>query len=100
MRNTAIVSNTEIDGRTLYYTFISGARKILENQAELNRINVFPVRDGDTGTNLASTLRSVIETIHPDRSYKITADLIAEATLISARGNSGIIFAQFIWGYE
>jgi len=88
----------EIDGRRLYYTFIAGAKKILENQIELNKINVFPVNDGDTGTNLASTIRSVIDSIHPNRSYKVTADLIAEATLVNARGNSGIIFAQFMYG--
>lgn len=87
-----------MDGRNLYYTFIAGAKKVIEHQVELNRINVFPVNDGDTGTNLASTIRSVIESIHPDRSYKITADRIAEATLINARGNSGIIFAQFFYG--
>jgi DegV family protein with EDD domain len=88
----------EMDGRNLYYTFIAGARKVIEHQIELNRINVFPVNDGDTGTNLASTIRSVMESIHPDRSYKVTADRIAEATLINARGNSGIIFAQFFYG--
>ncbi|HVN58145.1 MAG TPA: DegV family protein [Bacteroidales bacterium] len=88
----------ELDGRSLYYTFIAGARKVLANQIELNRINVFPVNDGDTGTNLASTIRAVIESLHPHRSYKITADRIAEATLMNARGNSGIIFAQFFYG--
>ncbi len=95
MKNTTL---SEIDGRRLYYTFIAGAKKILENQIELNKINVFPVNDGDTGTNLASTIRAVIDSIHPDKSYKITADLIAEATLVNARGNSGIIFAQFMYG--
>jgi len=88
----------KMDGRNLYYTFIAGAKKVIENQIELNRINVFPVNDGDTGTNLASTIRSVIESIHPHRSYKITLDRIAEATLLNARGNSGIIFAQFFYG--
>lgn len=88
----------ELDGRSLYYTFIAGARKVIAHQIELNRINVFPVNDGDTGTNLASTIRAVIESLHPDRSYKITADRIAEATLMNARGNSGIIFAQFFYG--
>ncbi len=87
-----------MDGRNLYYTFIAGAKKVIENQVELNKINVFPVSDGDTGTNLASTIRSVIESLHPHRSYKITADRIAEATLMNARGNSGIIFAQFFYG--
>lgn len=87
-----------MDGRNLYYTFIAGAKKVIEHQVELNKINVFPVNDGDTGTNLASTIRSVIESLHPNRSYKITADRIAEATLLNARGNSGIIFAQFFYG--
>jgi hypothetical protein len=88
----------ELDGRSLYYTFIAGARKVISHQIELNKINVFPVNDGDTGTNLASTIRAVIESLHPHRSYKITADRIAEATLLNARGNSGIIFAQFFYG--
>jgi DegV family protein with EDD domain len=88
----------ELDGRNLYYTFVAGARKVIAHQIELNKINVFPVNDGDTGTNLASTIRSVIESLHPHRSYKITADRIAESTLMNARGNSGIIFAQFFYG--
>ncbi len=89
---------SEIDGRRLYYTFIAGAHKIIENQVKLNKINVFPVNDGDTGSNMASTIRAVIEAIKPDRSYKVTVDLIAETTLVNARGNSGIIFAQFLNG--
>jgi uncharacterized protein len=88
----------EMDGRRLYYTFIAGARKVIEHQVELNKINVFPVNDGDTGTNLASTIRAVIDSLHPHKSYKITADRIAETTLVNARGNSGIIFAQFLYG--
>jgi len=88
----------EIDGRRLYYTFIAGAKNILANQNYLNKINVFPVNDGDTGSNMATTIQSVIESIHPHRSYKITADLIAETTMTNARGNSGIIFAQFLYG--
>lgn len=88
----------EINGKRLYYTFIAGANKIIENQVKLNKINVFPVNDGDTGTNMASTIRSVIESIKPHKSYKVTADLIAQATLLNARGNSGIIFAQFLYG--
>ncbi len=94
----ASVPLNEMDGRRLYYTFIAGARKVIEHQIELNKINVFPVNDGDTGTNLASTIRAVIYSLHPNRSYKITADRIAETTLVNARGNSGIIFAQFLYG--
>jgi DegV family protein with EDD domain len=89
---------TEMDGRRLYYTFIAGARNVIEHQVELNKINVFPVRDGDTGTNLASTIRAVLDSMQPYRSYKLTADRIAQVTLENARGNSGIIFAQFLYG--
>ena len=91
-------SLVQMDGRNLYYTFIAGARKVIEHQVELNKINVFPVNDGDTGTNLASTIRSAVESLLPHRSFKITVDRIAEATLMNARGNSGIIFAQFFYG--
>src|SRR5512136_1710989 len=98
MAIAASIPLVELDGRNLYYAFIAGARKVIENQIELNKINVFPVKDGDTGSNLAATIRSVIDSLHPHRSYKITADRIAEATMINARGNSGIIFAQFFYG--
>lgn len=94
--NPDIIS--ELDGRALYYSFMAGARKLIAHQVELNRINVFPVNDGDTGTNLAATIRAVIDSMRPHRSYKITADRIAETVLMHARGNSGIIFAQFFYG--
>ena len=88
----------EIDGRRLYYTFVAGAKKIFEQQQYLNKINVFPVRDGDTGSNMAITIRSAIESILPDKSFTVTANRIAETTMMNARGNSGIIFAQFLFG--
>lgn len=87
-----------INGKFLYYGFVAGSKQVLQNQEELNRINVFPVRDKDTGSNLASTIRAVIDTIQPDKSYKKTIGNIAEAALIGARGNSGVIFAQFLHG--
>lgn len=89
---------TKLNGKNLYFLFLAGSKKILENQMEINRINVFPVPDADTGTNLASTIRSIIDNIKPDYSYKATADNIATAALEGARGNSGIIFAQFLYG--
>ena len=89
-----------IDGKNFYYMFLAGARKIIENQTELNRINVYPVADGDTGTNMASTIRMVVDSISPNPSFKITADAIGEAALEGARGNSGIIFAQFLFGFS
>ncbi len=89
---------TLIDGNNWYYSFLSGAKKIIENQKHINKINVFPVPDADTGTNLASTLRSIIDNTAPHQSFDRTAEAIADAALVGARGNSGIIFAQFLYG--
>ncbi len=93
-----VTKKQSVNGKFLYYGFIAGSQHILQNQEELNQINVFPVRDKDTGTNLASTIRAVIDNIEPDKSYKKTIGNIADAALIGARGNSGIIFAQFLHG--
>ncbi len=87
-----------LDGRFLYYTFLAGGNRVLEHQTEINLINVFPVNDKDTGTNLASTIRSIIENVAPQRSFSETFRKIADAALVGARGNSGIIFAQFLHG--
>ncbi|MGC9374131.1 MAG: DAK2 domain-containing protein [Bacteroidales bacterium] len=87
-----------LTGKNLYYIFLAGAHKIIEHQKELNDINVFPVPDADTGSNLASTIRSIIEKIRPDKLYKKMAGSIANAALDGARGNSGVIFAQFLYG--
>ena len=92
------VETSHINGKFLYYAFIAGGNQILKHQVEINRINVFPVNDKDTGTNLASTVRAVIDSIQPHKSYKTTVGNIADAALIGARGNSGVIFAQFLYG--
>ncbi|MGC8865658.1 MAG: DAK2 domain-containing protein [Bacteroidales bacterium] len=89
-----------IDGKGLYYSFMAGARKVFENQNHLNKINVFPVPDADTGTNFASTMRSIIEMAEPNPDIKVTANSLANAALVGARGNSGIIFAQFLYGFS
>ncbi|MDP4281513.1 MAG: DegV family protein [Bacteroidota bacterium] len=90
----------KLDGSQLYYSFLSGAKRIFDNQKLLNKINVFPVSDADTGTNLASTMRSIIDAIIPTDSPKQTAVALADAALNGARGNSGIIFAQFLYGFS
>ena len=93
-------NRNELDGKRFYYSFIAGAQKIFENYQGINKINVFPVADGDTGTNLASTMRSIIDTAIPTKNIKVTADALADAALVGARGNSGIIFAQFMYGFS
>jgi uncharacterized protein len=94
------IRSGRLNGKGYYYLFLAGAKRILENQKELNRINVFPVPDADTGSNLASTVRAVIERVRPHRSYKVTSRAIAAAALEGARGNSGVIFAQFLYGLD
>ncbi|MGE5689107.1 MAG: DAK2 domain-containing protein [Pseudomonadota bacterium] len=87
-----------IDGEQLYGAFASGLRGIERERDYLNRINVFPVPDGDTGTNLVVTLASALESAHVSTSAGETMSSIADAALVGARGNSGIIFAQFLRG--
>ncbi len=94
------LSIKEINGKQLYHSFLSGAHRIFENQSILNKINVFPVADADTGTNLASTMRSIIDISIPNVNLKVSAVSIADAALTGARGNSGIIFAQFLYGFS
>lgn len=91
---------SEINGVQLYNSFIAGAQKIFENQALLNNINFYPVPDADTGTNLASTMYSIVNTVKPTKNIKETALALADAALVGARGNSGIIFAQFLYGFS
>lgn len=94
------INFNELDGKRFYYSFIAGAQKIFDQYKGINKINVFPVADGDTGTNLASTLRSIIDTSIPTQNIKVTAVALADAALVGARGNSGIIFAQFLYGFS
>jgi hypothetical protein len=85
-----------LNGPRLYNAFLAGGNAVIEDQDYLNKINVFPVPDADTGTNLAATMRSIAETAVVSRSLKATFRSIADAALAGARGNSGLIFAQFL----
>ncbi len=87
-----------LDGRRIYFAFLAGGKAILQDFAYLNKINVFPVPDGDTGTNLASTVKAIAEQARPHHSIRESLQSIADAALSGARGNSGLIFAQFIYG--
>ncbi|HUM78916.1 MAG TPA: DegV family protein, partial [Candidatus Saccharicenans sp.] len=82
----------------LYLAFLAGGQAVIKDFAYLNKINVYPVPDGDTGTNLASTMKAIAEQARPSRSAKESLNSIAEAALTGARGNSGLIFAQYIYG--
>lgn len=87
-----------MNGTDFYRLFKSGAELVIRNKEKLNRINVFPVADGDTGSNLEATMRSAIEFASVGPSFAETALSMAEAIVSGARGNSGIIFAQYVMG--
>jgi len=89
-----------LDGSRLRRGLRAGIRRVIADQERLNRINVFPVPDGDTGTNLAMTMQSVLAALsrHHDRHAGRTLEIVADAALDGARGNSGAIIAQFFLG--
>jgi len=87
-----------LNGKRLYYAFLAGGQAVIRDKEYLNRINVFPVPDADTGTNLASTMRSIASEAKAGGSLRDTLRSLADAALIGARGNSGLIFAQFVYG--
>ena len=85
---------------TLRRALIAGARRVIAARDGLNRINVFPVADGDTGNNMASTLGSVLNGALSRRS-RHAGELLAQVgddAIDGARGNSGAILAQFLHG--
>ena len=89
---------SKLTGKELYWSIISGGKKIIEHQEEINKINVFPVPDGDTGSNLAATATSIIYNSKENDSINIVASSVGDAALDGARGNSGVILAQFLYG--
>src|SRR5690554_5649351 len=92
------MSITYLDSEKIYYSFLSGAQEVIRNKKVLNEINVFPVSDGDTGSNLAHTMHTIMQEAKIARTVKETMNSIADAALNGARGNSGIIIAQYING--
>lgn len=87
-----------LNGNDLYKMFEYGAVYVIEKRTHLNDINVFPVPDGDTGNNLVHTLKTILSESENSDSFIEQLDSISESALIGARGNSGVIFAQFVNG--
>jgi hypothetical protein len=79
---------------------IHSAQRINQREQYLNDINVFPVADGDTGTNMAATMNSIVKEIKKckESSFARISSIIADSALTGARGNSGAILAQFFQG--
>jgi len=90
-----------IDGPRLHRAIQAGVNHVITRKDYLNKINVFPVPDGDTGTNMAFTLATISEETKSNNNKRVSkvADAIADASLNGARGNSGSILAQFFVGF-
>jgi len=93
------MSIKSINGESIYNFFISGAQKLIYSEKALNSINVFPVADGDTGTNLALTMKMIVENSKKDRNIHKTLVSISNVAIENAYGNSGMIFAQYLNGF-
>lgn len=91
---------TELDGLQLADVLRAGIYRLFEQTDHLNKINVFPVPDGDTGTNMSLTLSAVLAALDrtPERHAGTMLVRAADAALDGARGNSGAILAQFLLG--
>ena len=78
----------------------SGARMLEINRAKVDALNVFPVPDGDTGTNMSLTLQSAVKEMNACSSnrFQEICDAVSKGALRGARGNSGVISSQIFRG--
>ena len=90
-----------VDGPRLARAVYAAADWVAAGREEINRINVFPVPDGDTGTNFSLTLRAVADALRAlgDAPLSETARTMARAGVLGARGNSGMMLAHFLLGF-
>ncbi|NNK32827.1 MAG: DAK2 domain-containing protein, partial [Xanthomonadales bacterium] len=91
-----------LDAPRLLRALSAGIGHVFQRREYLNRINVFPVPDGDTGTNMAFTFKTILEATatSPDERVDELMEHVAEAALDGARGNSGAIMAQYFHGFR
>jgi DegV family protein with EDD domain len=98
--NALALPALSLSGTELSAALRAGIHRLISREEFINKINVFPVPDGDTGTNLALTLQAVLVALrgNPDAHAGQTLTRVADAALDGARGNSGAILAQFLMG--
>ena len=90
-----------VNAAKLKGAFLAGASLLYKNRDYVNELNVFPVPDGDTGTNMSMTLKSACEAVNAvsDDSIEEVCKAIASGSLRGARGNSGVIMSQILRGF-
>jgi uncharacterized protein len=88
------------DGQDLKKALLAGAAWLEEHREAINALNVFPVPDGDTGSNMSATMQAAIRPIEnsDDTSAGAIAAKLAHGALMGARGNSGVILSQILRG--
>ncbi len=96
------MSSNTIDAKLLAKMFLAGAKNLESNKEWINELNVFPVPDGDTGTNMTMTIMSAAKEVaalgeEPDMATLCKA--ISSGSLRGARGNSGVILSQLLRGF-
>ena len=95
------MSTNTIDAQLLRKMFLSGARNLEIRKNWINELNVFPVPDGDTGTNMTMTIMSAAGDVNaiPNPTIDDLAKAISSGSLRGARGNSGVILSQLLRGF-
>ncbi len=90
-----------VDGPRFRRALLAACEYAQQQRGILNRINVFPVPDGDTGTNLALTLQAITDKLRGsrDREISVVADQAAQAAVLGARGNCGMMLSHFLLGF-
>jgi hypothetical protein len=96
---TAVPTLEHLSSDALRHTLITFRDAMKAHAAGINRLNVYPVPDGDTGTNMARTLDAVVAELEgADRALEPTCNAISHGSLMGARGNSGVILSQILRG--
>ncbi|WP_270609518.1 DAK2 domain-containing protein [Blautia massiliensis (ex Durand et al. 2017)] len=95
------MNNKTIDAKILSRMFLSGAKNLEAKKEWINELNVFPVPDGDTGTNMTLTIMSAASEVGAltDPDMESLAKAISSGSLRGARGNSGVILSQLLRGF-
>ncbi|MBE5840130.1 MAG: DAK2 domain-containing protein [Butyrivibrio sp.] len=96
------MSNNVIDAKMLSKMFLSGAKNLEAKKEWINELNVFPVPDGDTGTNMTMTIMSAakeVSALNDSASMEAICKAISSGSLRGARGNSGVILSQLLRGF-
>ena len=98
LSSTAAQANLVWDGAQLLSGLVAAARWLEQHADAVNALNVFPVPDGDTGTNMALTLIGAVQDVAPDPSVAVVSEKIKYWAMMRGRGNSGIILSQVLRG--